>query len=223
MLRYVLPLVTALAIYPFGMIAEAVADEPSVPAGMEKMQQWASDREAVSEAQLAGLKAGLKLNPDQQKLWQPFEAAVLDAMKMRTERMPAMMDRMQKMREMNTTEQKQDSDEPKDMGSSEATISPIDNLETMADAMIARGGALKKIADPAKFLYASLDESQKRLFALLGPEALTMGIGHRGMGMMGDGGKGMMGDGGKEMMRARHHAMEKMGDEQCDDERDSDE
>ena len=30
------------------------------------------------DARLAGLKAGLRLTPDQEKLWGPFEAAVRD-------------------------------------------------------------------------------------------------------------------------------------------------
>ena len=52
------------------------------------------------DASLAGLKAGLKLTPDQEKLWPPFEAAVRDATKLRMDQMTAMMDRAQKMRDM---------------------------------------------------------------------------------------------------------------------------
>ncbi len=42
---------------------------------MERMQRWAADREAVLEAKLTGMKAGLKLTADQEKLWGRFEAA----------------------------------------------------------------------------------------------------------------------------------------------------
>ncbi len=63
-----------------------------------RMQHWAADHEALLDARLAGLKADLKLTPNQDKLWAPFEAAVRDAAKMRMEQGKA-MDRMQKMRD----------------------------------------------------------------------------------------------------------------------------
>ena len=47
------------------------------------MQHWAADHEAMLDAKLAGLKAGLRLTPDQEKLWGPFEFAIRDAAKMR--------------------------------------------------------------------------------------------------------------------------------------------
>ena len=64
------------------------------------MQNWADDHEAFLDAKLAGLKAGLRLTPDQEKLWPPFETAVRDAAKLHMDQMKSMMDRMQKMREM---------------------------------------------------------------------------------------------------------------------------
>ena len=69
-------------------------DQRSGPMGMERMQHWAGDHQALLDAKLAGLKAGLKLTPDQEKLWEPFEAAVRDAAKMRMEHMRAMMEGM---------------------------------------------------------------------------------------------------------------------------------
>jgi hypothetical protein len=47
----------------------------------ERMQQWAADRETVLDAKLAGMKAGLALTADQEKLWGPFQSAVEDAAK----------------------------------------------------------------------------------------------------------------------------------------------
>src|SRR5208337_2745892 len=115
MMRYVLPPLAALAVCAFSVTAEAGSSESTGPAGMERMQHWASDREAVLDARLAGLKAGLKLTADQEKLWAPFETAVRDAAKVRMEQMKAMMDRMQKMRDMDMMNQKQGT-EMKDMG-----------------------------------------------------------------------------------------------------------
>ena len=51
------------------------------------MQRSAAADEALLDARLAGMKAGLKLTPDQEKLWGPFEAAVRDASKAHMEAM----------------------------------------------------------------------------------------------------------------------------------------
>jgi len=84
-----------------------------------------------------------------------------------------------------------------------------------------RGTAIKKVADAAKPLYASLDDSQKRLLGLLGRELLMMGHGHRGMGMMGE--SGMMGEGGTGMMGREPSGMNMTRNPPNDDEDSSDE
>jgi hypothetical protein len=142
--------------------------------GMERMQHWAADDQALLDAKLAGLKAGLKLTPDQENLWEPFEAAVRDAAKMRMDHMWAMRDRMRDM-----------------MGEDAERRSPVDRIEMMAAHMSEAASALTKIADAAKPFYASLDDSQKRIFGWLGHELLIMGRGHPGIGMMGHDGMGM--------------------------------
>ena len=70
------------------------------------------------------------------------------------------MDAMQKM--MQTREQ-------------DEHMSPVDHLEAMADHLSQGAANLKKIADAAKPLYASLDESQKHKFGMLGRDMLMMG------------------------------------------------
>jgi hypothetical protein len=47
-------------------------------------------------------------------------------------------------------------------------MSPIDHLEAMADHLSQGATNVKKIADAAKPLYDSLDESQKHKFGMLG-------------------------------------------------------
>ncbi len=78
----------------------------------------------------------------------------------------------------------------------------------MADRMSQAAAALKQVAEAAKPLYASLNDSQKRMFGFLGREIgrdmVMMGHGHGGMGMMGHG------PGGMGMMR---HSPGGMGDE----------
>ena len=49
------------------------------------------DRAAFADARIAAVKAGLKLNADQEKLWPPVEAAVRDFAKLRIDRANARM------------------------------------------------------------------------------------------------------------------------------------
>ena len=56
------------------------------------MQRWVDDRAAMLDARLGGLKAGLRLTPDQEKLWGPFEAAVRDFAQTRMNHMQSMME-----------------------------------------------------------------------------------------------------------------------------------
>jgi hypothetical protein len=178
-------LITALVLFTGALSAKAdPTDQRSGPMGMERMQHWVADHEALLDAKLAGLKAGLKLTPDQEKMWGPFEAAVRDAAKMRMEHMRAMLDRMRGM-----------------MGEDAERRSPVDHIEMMAAHMSEAASALTKTADAAKPFYASLDDSQKRIFGWLGRELLMMGHGHPGMGMMSGDGMGMMRQGMGTMRR----------------------
>ena len=99
MMRYIVLPFAVLAAWTFVPAAQAASDESSGPAA-ERMQEWAADHEAFLDAKLAGLKAGLRLTSDQDKLWPPFETAVRDAAKLHMDQMKSMMDRMRKMHEM---------------------------------------------------------------------------------------------------------------------------
>ena len=146
-----------------GGIAFAAADAGKGP----DMQRMMEDRAAMLDAELSGLKAALKLTPDQEKLWAPFEASVRDAAKMRADHMKAMRD---------------------DMQAGKPRPSPVDRLDMMATGMEEGAKALHGVASAAKPLYASLDDGQQRRFAFLGRMMLDHGHdGHRhgGPGMMG--------------------------------------
>ncbi|WP_342107320.1 Spy/CpxP family protein refolding chaperone [Methylobacterium sp. SI9] len=115
------------------------------------------DRAAFTDARIAALHAGLKLNADQEKLWPPVETAIRDMAKLRQQRREAMRDR------------------PRFSDDAPAA------LRAMADAATARGEALRKLADAAQPLYTSLDPDQKRRAMIL---ARPMG-GMGGHGMRG--------------------------------------
>jgi hypothetical protein len=53
---------------------------------MQHMRMSPEDRAAFADARIAAVHAGLKLTPDQEKLWPPVEAAVRDLVKLRIDR-----------------------------------------------------------------------------------------------------------------------------------------
>ncbi|MCG6206408.1 Spy/CpxP family protein refolding chaperone [Rhodopseudomonas sp. HC1] len=111
---------------------------------------WASaeDRSAFADARIAAVHAGLKLTPDQEKLWPPLEAAVKDFAKLRIDRAEARM-------------------KARDDDRDSKPLDPVARLHDRADHMATTAAALKKIADAADPLYKSLDEGQKRRLRVL--------------------------------------------------------
>jgi zinc resistance-associated protein len=100
------------------------------------------DLRAFGEARLAALKAGLTLTAEQEKNWPAFEQAARDLGKLRLDRVGAMR------------------------GAPSAT-DPAERLRQRATAMAETGVALQKLADATDPLYKSLDDNQKRRFAVL--------------------------------------------------------
>jgi hypothetical protein len=115
----------------------------------EHMRMSPEDRAAFTDARIAAVKAGLKLTPDQEKLWPPVEAAVRDFAKLRIDRANARMD---------ADRDSQDSQKPTD---------PVTRLRERADSMAASAAAMKRIADAADPLYKTLDDGQKRRLGIL--------------------------------------------------------
>jgi hypothetical protein len=197
MMRHSLLACAALAALTFAPAARPAEDESSGPA-IERMQHWAEDHEAMLDAKLAGLRAGLRLTSDQEKLWPPFESAIRDAAKLHMEQTKSMMERMRQMHETMM------------QGEPGEAVSPIDRLEAIGQGMSARGAAIEKVAEAGKPLYASLDDSQKRRFVMLGRALFMTGHGHPAAAMM----HGMMGHGamGREDMRGgESDRMQEMG------------
>jgi hypothetical protein len=110
------------------------------------------DRAAFLDARIAAVKAGLKLTPDQDKMWPGVESAVRDFAKLRMDRANARME-----------EGRKDDDGP----DAQAPDNPVAKLQQRADDMAATAAALKKIAEAADPLYKTLDDGQKRRLAVL--------------------------------------------------------
>jgi hypothetical protein len=115
------------------------------------MRMSAEDRAAFADARIAAVHAGLKLTPDQEKLWPPVETAVKEFAKLRIDRANA---RMNAMRD-DTRDRQQTPDDP------------VARLRERAETMGTTAAALKKIADAADPLYKTLDDGQKRRLAIL--------------------------------------------------------
>jgi len=109
---------------------------------MQRSQLNAEDLRAFGEARLAALKAGLVLTPEQEKNWPAFEQAARDYGKLRMDRFAALR-------------------------SGTGSDDPVERMRQRATAMSEAGAALKKLADATDPLYKSLDENQKRRFAIL--------------------------------------------------------
>ena len=172
-----------------GIAALAIAGSTVVyaqhrPWSHEHMRMSPEDRAALTDARIAAVKAGLKLTPDQEKLWPPVEAAVRDFAKLRIDRANA---------RMNAERDSQDSQKPSD---------PVARLRDRADTMAATAAAMKRIADAADPLYKTLDDGQKRRLAILTHMGSRFGGGgwrHHGFqrGMDRDGGGPGMDRGGQ--------------------------
>src|SRR5579883_488595 len=109
-----------------GMAALAIAASTAVYAHqgwlrehMQHMRMSPEDRAAMLDARIAAVHAGLKLTPDQEKLWPPVESAVRDFAKLRMDRANA---------RMKARDDAQDQQAPED---------PVARLRQRADDMAA--------------------------------------------------------------------------------------
>ncbi|MBV9956263.1 MAG: Spy/CpxP family protein refolding chaperone [Pseudolabrys sp.] len=154
MLKAVLAGTTALVIAGGSLLY--AQQQPAADAGAPRWRPSAEDMAAFGDARIAGLKAGLKLTAEQEKHWPALEKALRDRAKVRADRFAA--------RASADRPQQQD---------------PIERLKLRAERLTQAGASAKAIADAAGPLYASLDENQKKRFAMLA----RLGDGGRGQGM----------------------------------------
>lgn len=159
-------------------------------AGMRGMRgpMSSEDRAAFTDARIAALHAGLKLNADQEKLWPPVEEAIRGLVKQRRD---AWLARRERFAGMNA-------------GMGDDTRQDMPGLlRFMADRQAASADALRKLADASAPLYTSLDEGQKRRLAILSRFMRPGGGMERG-GMERGGPGGGRGDGpGRDGMMRR--------------------
>jgi len=133
----------------------------NVPAGTEKHVFSPAERAAFPDARIAALHAGLKLTPEQEKLWPTVETAVRTAANNATARRQKFKD-------------------------APAPASLVDWLRRRGENAVARGQNLEAIADAAAPLYATLNDDQKHRLPVL-MQALKPHFLQRRFAMMGGG------------------------------------
>jgi len=151
--------------------------QASRPHGFQQLTR--ADMDALTDARVAGIQAGLKLNPEQQKLWPALELAIRG--------MAA--DRAARMERMRSGERPTP---PTDL---------MERLDRRAERLSQRAQRVTALQSALKPLWASFDERQKRLFPIL----MRAGAGGRHTAWAGGwrGGPDRMGPGGMERMRER--------------------
>jgi len=122
--------------------AAANAQQGAAPAENHEFEFSPADRAAFFDAKIAALHAGLKLSPDQEKLWPNVETALRNGYKNAVERFQKTKDEIQ-------------------------STNLIDRLRQRGERAVARGQSLEAIADAAAPLYATLTEEQKHRLPVL--------------------------------------------------------
>jgi cell pole-organizing protein PopZ len=123
------------------------AQQRGRPDGFERQRPNLEDMRAFADARIAALHAGLGLTADQEKNWPAFEEATREMAKLRLDRVAAAVNARR-----DRAPQYDD---------------PADRLHRKAAAKMESGAVLKKVADAMDPLYKSLDDAQKRRFAML--------------------------------------------------------
>jgi hypothetical protein len=139
-------------------IAYAQRDEQ--PDGARRGQPSTEDMRAFQAARLAALRAGLTLTPEQEKHWLAFEQAMRDLQQLRLSRITAIRELRREGRPQNTD--------------------PAERMRERATRLAESGAVLKRLAEATDPLYRSLDEAQKRRFAILARTEGSRGWQRRG-------------------------------------------
>jgi hypothetical protein len=134
---------TSLAINAYAdPVSIQTTEQPASNDASEHFHFSDADRAAFLDARIAALHAGLVLTPAQEKLWPSVESALRETHKVIADQRAA----------------RRNDPRPAD---------PVAWLQRASDNTIARGEALKKLADAAGPLYSSLKDDQKNRLPFL--------------------------------------------------------
>ena len=117
------------------------------PDDARRWQPTTEDMRAFQAARIAALRAGLALTPDQEAHWPVFEQAMRELQQLRLNRVAAMRDARR--------------------GDRSPIVDPAERMRQRAVRLSENGAVLKRLAEATEPLYQSLDEAQRRRFAIL--------------------------------------------------------
>jgi len=157
MLKVVVAATAAVTIASSSM-AYAQRDEGAD--GARRWQPTTEDMSAFQAARLAALRAGLTLTSEQEKHWPAFEQAMRELQQLRLKRVTAIR------------EARRDGRRP--------AIDPAERMRDRATRLSESGAILNRLAQATDPLYRSLDEAQKRRFAILTRTDNPRGMQRRG-------------------------------------------
>jgi hypothetical protein len=132
-------LMSAALLTGIGLTGSAVARDRS-----DRAELTASQMTDRADVRAAKMKVDLNLTADQEKHWAGFATAMQDMSKKQADRLIASRDARARQH---------------------GTLDALDEMRKNADSQIERSNDLKKLADAAQPLYASLNEQQKSRFA----------------------------------------------------------
>ncbi|HEX2137806.1 MAG TPA: Spy/CpxP family protein refolding chaperone [Microvirga sp.] len=132
-----------------------------------------ADLDALTDARIAGILAGLKLTPEQQPLWTPVEQALRARAAERAERVAERRRLMQERREQRGRR------EP-ELDITQRFEQQAEDAARRARQAADRAEALRALATAIKPFYASLNDNQKRLLPVLMREGRGFGPRMRG-------------------------------------------
>ena len=138
----------------------AGAAMPAAPQG-PRGRLTRADREALTDARIAGIQAGLKLSADQQRLWPPLEQAIRAQAAARAARIEARLARMQERRQRREERQ---AARPDLMQRLEQRAERADRR---ADQVEKRAETLQGLVAALRPFWASLNEDQRRILPIL--------------------------------------------------------
>jgi hypothetical protein len=117
------------------------------PDDARRWQPTTEDMRAFQAARLAALRAGLVLTTDQEMHWPAFEQAMRELQQLRLNRVAAIRDARR--------------------GDRSQRVDPAERMRQRAGRLSENGAVLKRLAEATEPLYQSLDEAQRRRFAIL--------------------------------------------------------
>lgn len=117
------------------------------PDDARRWQPTTEDMRAFQAARIAALRAGLVLTPDQERHWPAFEQAMRELQQLRLSRVAALRDARR--------------------GDRSQIVDPAERMRQRAVRLSENGAVLKRLAEATEPLYQSLDEAQRRRFAIL--------------------------------------------------------